>query len=187
MSRALPKELRTQKTNSLPKDLKAIAEELIGEKFGFEEEVVTRRDDPFPDFDGRFDRVTVDPRDVFIDPEVRDRGHRRGDVSDIRVTNTPWSMRSRLAEIEITYPSWDNLLVARRNLEMQNIRMNDRPRFIMHPEFYHFFMRTEDARINFRHSNRRVREGERAVVGEIMGCEVIVTPQVRHCILQVEF
>lgn len=47
MSRALPKELRTAKTSSLPDDLKKIAEELIADKFGIEEEVVTQSDRPF--------------------------------------------------------------------------------------------------------------------------------------------
>lgn len=193
MSRALPKELQTQKTSSLPDDLKKIAEELIADKFGVEEEVVQVNPDDFfldphdtvnrrrfgPDAFGRF--TDVDESDV------RDRGGRRGDVSNIQVRPTPWSLHSRIAEIEITYPSWDNLLIARREMQMQNIRPHGKPRFIMHPEFYHFFMRTEDARMNFRQSFGRHVEGAHDVTGEIMGCDVIVPPKVRHCILEVEF
>jgi hypothetical protein len=41
--RHLAQDLRTKKTNSLPDDLKAIAEELIGDKFGYEEEVVEKK------------------------------------------------------------------------------------------------------------------------------------------------
>lgn len=42
MSRVLPKELRSKRVDSLPEDLKSIAEELIATKFGVEEEVVER-------------------------------------------------------------------------------------------------------------------------------------------------
>lgn len=48
MSKVLPAELRTKKVKSLQGDLKNIAEELLAEKFGIEEEVVERRaPDPF--------------------------------------------------------------------------------------------------------------------------------------------
>lgn len=184
MSRALPKELQTQKTSSLPDDLKKIAEELIADKFGVEEEVVQVNPDDFF-LDPR--KFANGPDSFFYEPNVRDRGGRRGDVSNIQVRPAPWSLHSRIAEIEITYPSWDNLLIARREMQMQNIRPHGKPWFIMHPEFYHFFMRTEDARMNFRQNFSRRAEGAHDVTGEIMGCDVIVTPKVRHCILEVEF
>lgn len=41
--RCLPKELRTRKINSLPEDLKGIAEEIIAVKFDIKEEVVKKR------------------------------------------------------------------------------------------------------------------------------------------------
>lgn len=192
---SLPKELKTQKTNSLPDDLKSIAEQLIADKFGIQEEVVPQVDDFF--LDPRMGHFGFDPAfgesrsraTIFADePNVRDRGGRRGDVSNIQVRPAPWSLHSRLAEIEITYPSWDNLLIARREMDMQNIRARNKPKFIMNPEFYHFFMRTEDARMNFRQSfGRRPVEGAHDVAGEIMGCDVIVTSKVRHCIFEVEF
>lgn len=42
MSYALPKELKTQKVNSLPDGLKSIAEQLIAEKFDVREEVLEK-------------------------------------------------------------------------------------------------------------------------------------------------
>lgn len=180
VSRVLPQELRTKKTNSLPSDLKDIAEQLIGEKFGFEEEVVERKShDPFPRVGFGFDE---------FEPSSRDSGGRDRDVSDIRVNHAPWNMHARIAEIEITYPSWDNLLNALRKMDMQNIRPREPKTFAMHPEFYRFFMRTDDARMYFKQSmGARPRPGERQLVGHIVGCDVIVTPQVRHCILRAEF
>lgn len=50
MNFALPKALKTQKVNSLPGDLKDLAEELIASKFGIEEEVQFQSHD----HDGRF-------------------------------------------------------------------------------------------------------------------------------------
>lgn len=47
MSISLPKEVQTQKVKTLPDDLKAIAEEMLGEKFG-EEVVEQEAPAPFP-------------------------------------------------------------------------------------------------------------------------------------------
>lgn len=46
MSISLPKELKTSKVETLPDDLKSIAEKMLAEKFGIEEEVLERKSPP---------------------------------------------------------------------------------------------------------------------------------------------
>lgn len=58
MSISLPKEVQTQKVKTLPDDLKAIAEEMLGEKFG-EEVVEVKPQGPFPN-KGRAYQDTAD-------------------------------------------------------------------------------------------------------------------------------
>lgn len=190
MSTVLPQELKTQKTNSLPDDLKKIAEELIAKKFDVREEVIPEVDDFF--LDPRMGHRSSDPfagrpDSFFNEPGMGPRPFRGRDVSDITVQTRPWD-RLRVAEVEISYPSFDNLVIANRKLDMENIRSGRRREFIMHPEFYSFMRRDRDVGLHLQsYSSGRVPEGAKDVVGEIMGCLVIISPGVRHCILRAEF
>ncbi len=203
MSIVLPKELKSQKTNSLPDDLKAIAEELIAKKFDVREEVIPEVDDFFLDPDDRrfgrggmghfgidpaFAESRGRPHSFADEPSMGDRrGFRDRDVSDVRVQIQPWD-RLRVAEVEISYPTFDNLVVANRKLDMENIR-RVRPReFIMHPEFYNFLCRDQQVGMYLQHyDGRRVPEGAKEVIGEIMGCQIVIARGVKHCILRAEF
>lgn len=186
MSRVLPHGVQTKKVKSLPDDLKSIAEELIADKFGIVEEVVPEVDDFF--HDPRFrQEFPTGPDEVFFGPRMDDRRDRRGDVGFLQVRQEPWS-RLRVAEIEITYPSYENLVRAMRELDINNIRDREKREFVFHPEFYHFLMRDMQIARYMRHTERGTwREGEKQVVGELMGCNVIVTHKVRHALLIARF
>ena len=175
MSRHLPQDLRTKKTNSLPDDLKSIAEELIGEKFGFEEEVVERKaSDPFPPSGFGFDETTT-----ISEPHHRLRGYR-----NIEVLDDFMRFRGYVARARISNPTFRCLVdEGLRVFDRENIR-HDRVIFVGR-YFLHEMMRREpDFRFNFRENMRARQMGEHRTVGEIFGCKVVIIDEDNKCYLQ---
>ena len=191
MSTRLPQEVQTQKVKTLPDDLKKLAEELLGAKFG--EEVIEETHNPFPGQHEFAQTVGIRPDDFFddffIEPPMGNRrgvGHR--DLGELQVRMEPWS-RSKVAELEITYPSYEVLMAALREMDMRNIRTRDRE-LVMHPEFYHFLMRDRDVSINFIKFDQMGMPRDRGAKvsdGQLFGCQVYITPKVRHAILTARF
>ena len=187
MSTRLPQEVQTQKVKTLPDDLKKLAEELLGAKFG-EEVVEVESHDPFQGT-GPFGSARIRQDDFFVEPGMGNRrgvGHR--DLGEVRVRMEPWS-RSKVAELEITYPSYEVLMAAFREMDMRNIRPQERE-LILHPEFYHFLMRDRDCSINFIKFDQMGMPRERGAKvsdGQLFGCQVYITPKVRHAMLIARF
>lgn len=190
MSTSLPQEVQTSKVTSLPDDLKAIAEAMLKDKFGVKE-VVPDVDDFFlhPADPRRFTEFRDGPHPLRNEPSMgSERGGRSGDVGLVRVTNEPWS-HSRVAEVEIFYPSFENILIAKAQMEMNGIRWREQPRLVMNPEFYRFIRTDSDARLNFVHYDEMGPGpiGLEPTVGQLAGCAVVVSRDVKHAILVAEF
>lgn len=188
MSTNLQQVVAKSKVSTLDGDLKDIAEQMLRDKFGFEEEVVTKRSDPFPQDFPPFRGIDID--DVFFESNSRDRrgvGHR--DLGEIRVRMEPWS-RDKVAEMEIAYPSYEVIMTAFREMDRRNIRPREKE-LVMNPEFYHFLMRDRDVSVNYISFDRtdpsRGRTGVKDADGQLFGCQVYITPRVRHAILIAKF
>ena len=114
MSTNLQQAVKTSKVSTLPDDLKAIAEAMLAEKFG-EEAIEVKSQGPFPGGSTTsFRNIGLD--EVFIEPPMGNRrgvGHR--DLGEINVRMEPWS-RDRVAEMEITYPSYGVLKATLREV-----------------------------------------------------------------------
>lgn len=173
MSRVLPAELRTKKVNSLQGDLKSIAEELLAEKFGIEEEVIREQSrDPFLDGPGDtfgFTQIrSRDGRTVAISSDFYERIRRvnRGYRDEIEISP---SFRSNRVEARLRSPdarNMDDLISACRRLDLLNPRKQDRKIFASR-----HFMST----LQFESSlgwNRH--HGPGAPIAEIYGMEVFL-------------
>ena len=169
MSRALPKELRTKKTNSLPNDLKSIAEELIGEKFGFEEEVVERKAPdsfrqeygPFGDTIGLTEIRTREGDVLRVSSEFYDRIRRsnQGYLEEIELARDFRSNRPK-ARLYIPNPDMSSLMTALKRFKYLNIRHDYV--FVMSPGFANEMMyRDRDFGYYFQRTHERPREGVR--------------------------
>lgn len=194
MSRVLPKELRTRKLKSLPDELSKIAEELLADKFGIEEEVVPSVDDFFldptattdrrrfgPDEFGRF--VDVDESYVHDIERIRDR--QRGYKEELHVEIRPWD-RCRVASLRIREPRFDSLIDGLRRLDRENISRGNR-KFVMAPGFWDYLRRDPQMHMNIQYADRMWREGEERFEAVIFGCKIIVHPGVMDCMLEATF
>lgn len=195
MSTNLQQATKQSRVSTLPDDLKAIAEAMLAEKFG--EEVVEQKaqtsfqrvGDTIFAANGVDELTAFDGTTTFVEPDVGDRRpFGRRDLGEISVRVEPWS-RTRIAEMEISYPSYDVLMTALRSFDMRNIRTRDRE-LVMHPEFYHFLMRDRDVSVNFIRFDQTGIPRERGAKvsdGQLFGCQVYITPKVRHAMLIARF
>lgn len=196
MSTNLQQAVKTSKVSTLPDDLKAIAEAMLADKFG--EEVVEQQvPDPFhgnkPDgFDaGYFDTIDIteltgrDGSKIRVSSEFLDRIRQanRGYLDEITLTSDFRSRRPK-ARLSVSNPHMDGLASAVRRFRELNIRYD--MMFVMNPDFANEMMhRDRDFSYYFqRNDNRRRREGERDVYGQIMGIDVVITPEVYGCLLE---
>jgi hypothetical protein len=178
MSRPLPPVLQTAKRNSLPKDLKSIADELIAEKFGIEEEVVERKA-PNP-FQGGFAQEF--PNGTNVDDRIR--GRQGSFPNNITVEVRPWD-NLRLARIEVISPTYGGLVNAMRAFDMQNLTRERA--LVVNPSWWNYMladMRLRELIIQ-RHGVRY--EGTMPVVAEVFGCKVVEYPGVRTAVLEARY
>ena len=160
--------LQTRKINSLPEDLRKIADELLYEKFGADdtiEEVKVEKstdtfrgiNDGFFQFDGRqdvaFNESYVDYRRMERRPEVTARCN---PYDSTRVATTP-----------ICTPDFRGLVEALRRLDEQNLPRRDRI-FRLEPRFWNYLKRDDEIALHLCH---RTYEDF-----TIMGCRIIVDP-----------
>lgn len=175
MSIVLPQELKTSKVKALPDDLKKIAEEMLAKKFDIKEEVVFPKwEDPFLDinrgafagtgFNGAGGATTTQFFGEF-QPGYQDQ---------IYVESQPWS-NNRVAKLRIRHPAENELISALQRFDKQNMR--GKRSFIMSREFCDY------VRSWWRFTQHGGIEG----VGQIFGCDVIVSPQVQDCVLEARF
>lgn len=177
---SLPQVVKTQKTSSLPDDLKNIAAQLIADKFGIKEKKPQSSWGEFPSGQGG-------PAAIFNQSNMdggfweRQRGYRDG----ITVKEEPWSRR-RIASVSVSVPSFAALESARRRLLNENIRHD--MIFVMEPEFFRALMCDDpDFSAYFMESYMPHKEGVRNVSGQIMGIDVQVTPALMGCVLEATF
>lgn len=187
MSTNLQQATKQSRVSTLPDDLKAIAEAMLAEKFG-EEAIEVKSQGPFPGGDtSPFRSIRRD--DFFVEPGMGySRGNRHRDLGEVNVRIEPWS-RDRVAEMEITYPSYDVLMAAFRQVRERGIRPQS-GELILNPEFYNFLMRDREVHMAYQSRDmdpRRGRTGVKDPDGYLFGCEVYITPKVRHAMLITRF
>ncbi len=189
MSTNSPQEVtqKSLKYQSLPDELKSIADELIRDKFGVEEEVVPDVGQSFRNNEGKPRATYVGPDEFFIDPTMgngyirseRQRGYR----DEIRVEIRPWDS-SRVATLQIGEPSFDCLRKGMQRFDMENIR-NERT-FIMHPNFYRSLMCDPNFGHYVQERYNHPVEGARNVIAQIFGVDIEINPRY-ECILEARF
>lgn len=74
---------------------------------------------------------------------------------------------------------------ALKRLDMENIRGSRT--LVMSYGFFDELSAQEDTRMYLSFADRRPREGEKNVIANIFGCDVVVHPGVADCILEAEF
>ena len=179
MTYALPKEARTKKLNSLSGDMRKVAEELISKKFGIEEEVLVNYQDVFLDPRRDYHQEYPDGRSAFTDdPHSVGGGPGMGEVGPIQVDYDPRS-NLRSARVMIQHPSFGNLLAALRTIQNNNIRSRQPMEFMMSPDFYRYLMNDKEF-----HMKEVVVLGK---VTQVLGCNVRITPVIRHAMLEAIF
>lgn len=175
----LAQDLTTSKVNSLPKELRDIAESLIGEKFGYEEVVERKSSNPFhyqtvwgvDAADDRYASVT-DYTTYGINPTfVRQVGNsqivERFDIEARRsVLSTP-----------IEFPDVRSFRDAVRRLDMVYARPNDRFAYLPHefarelfstPDFQHYAYTERSKGMGYERS-----KGD--YIGQLFGVKVFVS------------
>lgn len=185
MPTSLPQEVKTNKVQTLPDDLKSIAEEMLAAKFGVKEEAPKKA----KSFPGRDGWTVPDLNDIFIEPDV---GNGRLDRREptIQVKHQPWN-GSRVAEIEVSYPDERSLIEAFKALDRQIGRRDGRKIFIGRL-FYREIMNRDIrfARLFRQMSAWEPEEGVEREFGEIYGFPVIMIGNNRYdrdCYVQQEF
>ena len=145
--RRLSPVLRTRKINSLPEDLKLIAEELLVEKFG-EEKKVEKSTNSFPGDDFYGIRVSKEfglQMGHLSNSEVAERlfgttdelsmGYGRMEHIPGLNTRVDFSSRQRVVTTPVTTPDFRGLVEALRRLDEQNLPRRDRI-FRFNPRFW---------------------------------------------------
>jgi len=174
MQKHLAQDLQTAKTKSLPDDLKSLAEELIGTKFGYEEEVVEQSTASFQGY-----TVGVDAaygRDVSAFREPRDgRTTSVRKVMDSEVyERIDFYTRSRIISTPIDRPTTRSFRDAVYRLDMVNARRDDR-RAYLPVEFARELFRSADFQY---YAEQRIDRGmgydrsEGNYIGRLFGVEV---------------
>lgn len=189
--RHLPKELRTRKINSLPDDLKGIAEELIAAKFDIKEEVVERkRSSSFPGYDeyrqeypigidmGRESVTTVDERFLgssisaaheMVTATRREPGVYRG---------IDFYSRSSYSVTPITQANTRAFRDAIQRLDYENAPRHKR-RASVSPDFARELVKDIDFRYYAAFRNDKYRGyNYGSYVGELFGVPIFATPGV---------
>lgn len=167
MSTSLPQEVKTNKVQTLPDDLKSIAEEMLAAKFGVKEEAPKKA----KSFPGRDGWTVPDFNDIFIEPDV---GSGRLDRREptIEVKHQPWN-GDRIAEVEVGYPSEGDLIDVFRLLD-RKVGRNDNRKVYMGRRFIHEIMRDVRFARSFTMKARfDDRDGVEREIGEVFGFPVI--------------
>lgn len=178
--------LQTRKINSLPKDLRKIADELLIEKFGADdtiEEVKVEQstdtflgvDAGFYQFDGRFD---VHANEPYVGDFSRNQRGRPSINTRVDSYN-----RRRIVSTPIERISTRGIRDAIQVLDYENLPRNNRV-IRLSPGFWNELKRDSDLgyfigyRENARDSLRgSYTEDPRAYVGEMFGCRIMVQPE----------
>ena len=191
MSTNLQQVVAKSKVSTLDGDLKDIAEQMLRDKFGFEEEVVTQRDRSFQSdgmgFAGTIGIEEIRTRDgsiLRVTSEFLDRirESNRGYYDEIELTSDFRSNRPK-ARLHISDTNMSSLMSAVKRFRNLNIRHDYL--FTMNQDFaYEMMRRDRDFCYYFQRSNRRRGEGERDVYGRIMGIDVVITREIRGCLLE---
>lgn len=183
----LPAELKTNKVDTLPDDLRFIAEEMLAKKFDIPEEVPPKRGGSFRVQPVESAWTTAGTQQTYYGVEFEPSYGRGGRQSGngIKVRLEPWSGH-RVAEISVREPTIDSLMRAIRTFDEEMID-GDRT-FIMSPRFWHYLARDPN---NFRYIRKlhkpRFQEGVKPVIAELLGCDVIVYNPMEHCVLEGKF
>ncbi len=191
MSTNLQRVVAKSKVSTLDGDLKDIAEQMLRDKFGFEEEVVTDSDRSFQSdrmgFEGTIGIEEIRTRDgsiLRVSSEFLDRirESNRGYFDEVELT-TDFRSRHPKARLRVSDARMSGLASAVKRFRNLNVRHDYA--FIMSPEFVDEVMqRDRDFVYYFQRSHRRRHEGERDVYGQIMGVDVIITREIRGCLLE---
>ena len=178
--------LQTRKINSLPEDLRKIADDLLFEKFGADDtvkEVGRKSTSSFPgDFEQSFGDYQVgidmgysgsseiDERFYGVS-NITDVGYRRmerGYGRDAIYSRLDISSRQQIVTTPIYSPDFRGLVEALRRLDEQNLPRRDRI-FRLHPRFW-------DALRCDRELGLYLSTNSYAKEYTIMGCRIIVDP-----------
>lgn len=183
---ATTKILESKKIQTLPDDLKSIAEELIRDKFGAEEEVVeqstasfhniTRQE--YPPNDARFDGLHTQFGDGFVD--VLDKStddtyqYTRYRTGDLRTWFSPYH-RTRHVAVSIHSPDTRSIRASIQELDRVNVRQDGRT-IMMPPRFARELMASRDYQIFmvYRESDRVGYSDDRHYIGQMFGCKMFV-------------
>lgn len=183
--RHLPKELRTRKINSLPDDLKGIAEELIAVKFDIKEEVVERkRSSSFPGHDFYRQEYAVGIDMGFASDEISTSriadgsistayamARLRGDSPGIEVS-LDFATRERIYRTPITEPTFRGIRDALYRLDEANAPRRDVKAFIGSRRFLDYLRSESDIAFHIAYSERH--RGKREYLGHIFGVPFFV-------------
>lgn len=172
--------LQTRKINSLPKDLRKIADELLIEKFGEDDTVKEVRKKSSSSFPGdgaygiRVDKEFGLEMGYFGSSESYARfdgssdityvGNRRMDRPGIS-TRLDISTRSRVATTPICTPDFRGLIEALRTLDEQNLPRHGRV-FRLSPGFWNELKRQSDVGIHVSFGRTQT----------LLGCDISVEP-----------
>lgn len=185
----LPQEARTNKVETLPDDLKSIAEEMLAKKFGVEEEVV-REEPPFDPF-LRIHESHTATDDGFLQASTTtteyDYRGRRGFLNDIQISIQPWDRR-KIAQVNVNAPSERHIRDAIDNFEWSAVPRYGR-QWVFNPRFWNYLK--SDPRMGMSTSHkptpREWREGVEVSVAYLYGIPVTVSPHIREGLLIARF
>lgn len=170
--RHLPKELRTRKINSLPDDLKGIAEELIAVKFDIKEEVVERkRSSSFPGHDFYRQEYAVGIDMGFASDTAYAMARLRGDSPGIEVS-LDFATRERIYRTPITEPTFRGIRDALYRLDEANAPRRDVKAFIGSRRFLDYLRSESDIAFHIAYSEGH--RGKREYLGHIFGVPFFV-------------
>lgn len=184
---SLPQEVKTNKVQTLPDDLKSIAEEMLAAKFGVKEAAPKKaksfRGDTgnSPWSVGGFTSGSIGIESASF---MGGRGRRNGSV---QVSVQPWN-GNRVAEIEVGYPDDSSLVDAFRELDSRFGRDNRR-KIIVGPRFFNELCRDPRLRIQMKSDwDRGFDDGVEHEVARIYNFPVIVATMLgNRCIVRDEF
>ena len=191
MSTNLQQVVAKSKVSTLDGDLKDIAEQMLRDKFGFEEGVVTKSDRSFQSdgmgFDGPIGITEIRTSEghvIRVTSEFlnRLRESNRGYYDEVELTSDFRSIRPK-ARLRISDARMSGLASAVKRFRNLNVRHEYT--FIMSPEFADEMMRRDrDFGYYFQRNSRRRHEGERDVYGQIMGIDVVIAREIHGCLLE---
>lgn len=179
--RQLKKVFQTRKINSLPKDLRKIADELLIEKFGEDDTVKEVRKKSSSSFPGAIDisqfQQGID-MGYFGSSESVARFNDATDISNVYSgrgfdrpgisTRLDISSRTRVATTPVTSPDFRGLVEALRRLDEQNLPRRDRI-FRLEPRFWNYFRQDRELGL-YLSTNSYASEYI------LMGCRIIIDP-----------